>query len=495
MMIMFTGSSIAIVATLGGVGYVVLLCIYRLFFHPLAKYPGPRLAALSDLWYAASWTSGRHPFIMERTHGKYGGVVRIAPNELSFATPQAYRDIYGHAVKGKQTFLKGAFYDFDGTSPGIVSIISPQEHARQRRYLAHAFSAKALHDQEVVIHQYVDMFLDQIERIGRPEGAGINLDEAFTWLTFDIIGDLTFGESFHAVAQGKTNFWVSLIIDGCYFNGLSSLRKRLPIINLALPFMLPKNAAAMFAEHHRLTEEKLDKRLEMGDSRHRSDFFSYILRKGGSEVPKSELIQQASTLIVGGSETTTTCLLVLSYFLLKNTTYLDKLNEEVRGAFSSIDEITGEAAAKLPYLNAVIEESLRIFPPGPFGLPRVCPGAVIDGHEVPEGVTVSVDPWAMSHSPRCWKDPHSFRPERWMDESCSDNKEASQPFSRGPRACLGINLAYLEMHIILAKMVFKYDWELVNEELNFVNESKLFFMWKKPPVMVRFHPRKGSLSK
>ncbi|KAF5483981.1 Cytochrome P450 monooxygenase BOA3 [Colletotrichum fructicola] len=477
------------VSTIAVASYFLVICIYRLVFHPLAKFPGPKLAAISDLWYALAWTSGRHPFIMEKTHLKYGEVVRIAPNELSFATVPAYRDIYGHTMKGKRPFYKTSWYQTTGDQPDIVTVLDPQEHTRQRRYLAHAFSAKALHDQEVVIHRYVDLFLAQLGRIGCAGGPGINMEEAFTWLTFDIIGDLTFGESFDAVGQGKTNVWVSIIIDGGYFNMLSSLRRRLPLMNLILPFMLPKDSAAKYAMHNRLTGEKLDKRLEMGDSAHRDDFFSYILRKGGNEVSRAELVNQSSTLIVGGSETTATCLLALAYYLLKDRARLDKLNEEVRAAFGSVGEITGESASRLPYLNAVIEESLRIFSPASFGLPRTCPGAIIDGHMILEGVTVSVDQWATSHSPLYWKDPYSFMPERWLDDSFGDNKEASQPFSKGPRACLGSNLAYLEMKIIVAKMVFLYDWELVSKEVDLMGQARLFLMWKKPALMVRFHRR------
>ncbi|KAL3298791.1 isotrichodermin C-15 hydroxylase (cytochrome P-450 monooxygenase CYP65A1) [Colletotrichum asianum] len=415
MLSMKFSTALIAVSAIAVASYFLVICIYRLTFHPLAKFPGPKLAAISDLWYALAWTSSRHPFIIEKAHLKYGEVVRIAPNELCFATVPAYRDIYGHTMKGKQPIYKTSWYQ--------------------------------------------------------------------------TTGDLTFGESFDAVGQGKTNVWVSIIIDGGYFNMLSSLRRRLPLMNLVLPFMLPKDSAAKYAMHNRLTGEKLDKRLEMGDSAHRDDFFSYILRKGGNEVSRAELVNQSSTLIVGGSETTATCLLALAYYLLKDRARLEKLNEEVRAAFGSVGEITGESASRLPYLNAVIEESLRIFSPASFGLPRTCPGAVIDGQMIPEGVTVSVDQWATSHSPRYWKDPYSFIPERWLDESYGDNKEASQPFSKGPRACLGSNLAYLEMKIIVAKMVFLYDWELVSKEVDLMAQARLFLMWKKPALMVRFHRR------
>lgn len=104
---------------------------------------------------------------------------------------QAYRDIYGHATRNKKMFIKGTWYEADAEFPGIVSVRDPAQHSRQRKYLAHAFSAKALRSQEFIIHQYVDMFLFQLGRIGNSDGSGINLDEAFNWLTFDIIGNTT----------------------------------------------------------------------------------------------------------------------------------------------------------------------------------------------------------------------------------------------------------------------------------------------------------------
>lgn len=116
-------------------------------------------------------------------------MVRIAPNELSFATVQAYHDIYGHATKIKKRFVKSSWYDTAGDHPGIVTVRDPAEHSRQRKYLSHAFSAKSLRGQENLIHHYVDMFIGQLAKLGNSGGPGINIEEAFNWLTFDIIGN------------------------------------------------------------------------------------------------------------------------------------------------------------------------------------------------------------------------------------------------------------------------------------------------------------------
>lgn len=128
--------------------------------------------------------------------------MRISPNELSIATPTAMKEIYGHAPKGRSIFLKSAWYS---GAPGPVNIASardPKVHQEYRRAMAHAFSSKALRLQTDVVIEYIDKFIKQIERYGS-NAAGIPMEEWFNWLTFDIIGDLAFGESFGAVENGK----------------------------------------------------------------------------------------------------------------------------------------------------------------------------------------------------------------------------------------------------------------------------------------------------
>ena len=130
--------------------------------------------------------------------------MRIAPNELSFASATSIKSIYGHVTKGHKPFLKTTWYDGQavGLEPGSLVIeTNPKIHQGARRSLSHAFSAKALEDQSNVLQHYTDQFVDQLFRHGNiPEG--ISLDEWFNWLTFDIVGDLAFGESFDAVLEG-----------------------------------------------------------------------------------------------------------------------------------------------------------------------------------------------------------------------------------------------------------------------------------------------------
>ena len=130
-----------------------------------------------------------------------GPIVRIAPNELSFSTVDAFKTIYGHASKGKPVLLKGPWYDRPVSKPNIVSTRDPQEHSDQRRQLANAFSARGLRDQAEVVYDYENLFVQQLEKHAMK--APVDIAQWYNWFTFDVIGDLAFGEPFGALAQGE----------------------------------------------------------------------------------------------------------------------------------------------------------------------------------------------------------------------------------------------------------------------------------------------------
>ncbi|KAI1435644.1 cytochrome P450 monooxygenase-like protein [Xylaria sp. CBS 124048] len=479
----------ALAVTLGVILYYTAQSIYRLFFHPLAKYPGPKLAAISDLWWVWGLTTERLPMIERDLHKKYGDVVRIGPNELSFSTPEAYQEIHGHVSKGKTRFTKTEFYENDDPTPRITSARDPEVHARQRKALSHAFSTRSLREQEEIVMKYVDGFVRQMGNLGQNGKKGLNMSETFNWLTFDVIGDLAFGEPFGGVEKGETHMWVAILLDSVYQAQTTYLKRKILILNYILPYFMPKGSAENLKKHRALSKAKSEKRLQLGDTG-RADFFSHMLQRNTMTV--KEMMSQTSSLIIAGSETTATSLTATTWFLLKYPECLAKLQQEVRGAFKSVDEITGDLAASLPYLHAVIEESLRLFPPAPFALPRHSPGAVIDGNYVPKGTVVSVAPLSMTRDPRYWRDPDSFRPERWVGDGYGDEKKASQPFSMGSRACLGINLAYMEMNLTLAKLIWKYDWELAVPLDDWVDDCKQRILWKKADLWVNYHPRVGA---
>lgn len=150
----------------------------------------------------------------------------------------------------------------------------------------------------------------------------------------------------------------------------------------------------------------------------------------------------ARVILVAGSDTTATLMSGAIFLLTTHPRVLEKLTHEVRSSFANDEEITLLSVRKLDYMLACINESLRRYPPVAAGLPREVPkgGAMVAGHFVPEGTAVAVWHWAINHDPNHFKKPMEFHPERWTGDHAfkGDKLDAVQPFSYGPRNCIGM---------------------------------------------------------
>ncbi|KAJ0344631.1 hypothetical protein COL154_004425 [Colletotrichum chrysophilum] len=177
--------------------------VYNLFFHPLARFPGPILARISPLPYVIALLRGRIPFWVKACHDKYGPVVRVSPNELSFDNEAAWKDIYG-SRPGHKNFHKDPIHVGSIQSvPGVstITMANDADHARQRRALSHAFSTKALLEQEYIVKSYIDVFslkMRESAKLGKP----VNVVDWFAYTMFDIIGDMALGEPFGCLTSG-----------------------------------------------------------------------------------------------------------------------------------------------------------------------------------------------------------------------------------------------------------------------------------------------------
>lgn len=190
----------------------------------------------------------------------------------------------------------------------------------------------------------------------------------------------------------------------------------------------------------------LNRRLDAVNDDHH-DFIWYVLKQRDKfDLRKEEIIANSALFILAGSETTANSLCGLTARLLQNRKAYDKLVKEIRDEFDSEEAINHDQTMRMEYLNACINEGLRASPPITPGLLRTVPddNEVIDGHPVAKGTTVSVSAWAAAHNPANFARPDEFIPERWIDDSFkNDHFRSSQPFSIGPRACLGKKLVRL----------------------------------------------------
>ncbi|KAF9776196.1 hypothetical protein IL306_005670 [Fusarium sp. DS 682] len=375
-----------------------------------------------------------------------GPVFRVSPNELSFASLKSWKDIYGHAVGKKQTLVKSEFYDMYGAgfrSLCIGSERDPQKHRKMKQSLTAAFSTKALREQEEIVANVVDAFVDKIGKLGGPKSDGLDMTKWYEMLAFDVLGEMAFGESFGCIEDGKPHFWQELILDHLFFITVADNLRRFPLVptiaRLLFPFI-----SAVSKTHTNYTRAKVDRRLASKSGR--KDLMSNLLSKVESgEIEKEEMTAHASTLVIAGGETVATFLAGTTYYLLKyrENGVWDKLCQKVRDHFKTYEEINAASAQQLPYLQAVISEGLRIYPPGSQGFPRISPGTDIDGHWVPQGTEVYTSAYTVTHDEKYFPDPYQFDPNRWLDPNSKSVKEASQPFSLGARGCLGQKYVHL----------------------------------------------------
>ncbi|KAE8374210.1 cytochrome P450 [Aspergillus bertholletiae] len=472
--------------------YVFSAAIYNLYFHPLRSFRGPRLYAISRVPWSFKLISGKSIFKVMELHERYGEIVRIAPNELLFQSSRAWDDIMGHRKWPVEENAKEPLL-YTREVPDIVSS-KQHDHRRFRRILSPLFSAKAIQDQQALVLPYINLLIRQLHLKGQDGALALDATHWFNWTAFDIVANLMFGEPFGCLLDGYYHPWVAMFVDNTKAIFLLNYSKYFSFLSAALYYVVPRLLKKKMEEHARLTKENVQKRLHRGGQQHLDWIHTMSRNKEGKGMSISEMEANSNVIIIAGSETTATALSGATYYLTSNPAVLEKLSSEVRSNFRSFDEIDLVSVHQLPYLHAVIEESLRMFPPLPMGLPRITPqgGNMICGNFIPGNTILSIWHYPTYRSPRFFTKPDSFMPERWMGDPrfSNDQKRAFQPFHTGPRNCAGRHLAYAEMKAILARIVFDFDMHLSPESQNWESSLRAYALWEMPPLMVYFEPRR-----
>ncbi|KAF2665808.1 averantin oxidoreductase [Microthyrium microscopicum] len=478
--------------------YYTGVVIYNRFFHPLAKFPGPFLNSVSDLPGIVWVLQGRLPFKTHRLHEKYGPVVRLSPNELAFNSHEAFTDIYGHKIGRKDLPKDPIHVGAVDPMPGVstISMADHDTHARQRKALSHGFSKKALWSQESIVQGFVDNLMDIFKGYEK-SGEAFDIVKWLNLITFDVIGDLSFGESFGCLENGDYHFWIHLIFLAVKVGAIEQATRRFAnpgsTTQKLLMKLIPSELRKQRKNHLDYSRTKVMKRIN-DTKTDRKDFIYYILKQADHyDLSQDEVIVNAALFIVAGSETTASSLSSFTNMMLRNPAVFAKLKHEIRTAFPSAKDINLASATELPYLNACIEENLRVFPPAPIGFLRTiqASGDVIDGMHIPGGTAVSVSTWCAAHASANFRKPDEFIPERWLDKGYETDKfAASRPFSLGPRGCIGKDLSYLEMRLVLCHLVWNFDIENADAAENWnpagdYSHIKAYSTWQKPQLFVK----------
>ncbi|KAF1970112.1 cytochrome P450 ClCP1 [Bimuria novae-zelandiae CBS 107.79] len=486
--------------------YVIVRAVYNLLFHPLAKFSGPKAWSASRIPYLFTLVTGQNSFRMKALHDKYGPVVRVAPNELHINDPRAWNDIYlrkSSEIRPPQWGMRPPGIDSYNVISGVGS-----DHARFRKALGIAFSEEAVKDYEPTVRSYFNKFTARIDDLVLNNN-GVAVVDMVKWsnfTTFDIIGELAWSKSYDCLDTGAGHAIMGVL---SHFQGviIAAAITYYPWINNALMAITPRSAfedlKMIFNDGH----ERLQTRIRTGPSGHPDvlgHLEEYNKQNPTAIITDDEIEQNVFSCLVAGSECLTTAFSGAIHYLLVYPSKLKRAQEEVRSAFSSETSINASDAAKLEYLNAVIEESLRLCPPLPDMLRRQLPGDVpttVAGQLIPPDTVVSVSCYSMFRSAEHFSSPDTFAPERflkkpddslkWSSDSPLNHNDmtAFKPWGVGPRECPAQPLARLEMRLFLAILLYRYDIRVAEGSyLTKWTSQQVFETWQKDPLHVEFSP-------
>ncbi|KAL2838596.1 putative cytochrome P450 [Aspergillus pseudodeflectus] len=483
-----------------GTGAVLGICVYRLYFHPLAKYPGPLLAKLTT-GYAVyhAYRRDLHTDVWA-CHEKYGDVVRYGPNRLIINSEPGLKTIYSHGAN----VHKAKGYEKVTQVPGVHASLCTLDNARHkklRRLLNLGLSDTNIRAMDGKLRNVASLFAsalgekeDRFDMSRRHVGDGDewtvakNMTHWCDFFTFDVMSELTFGQSYNLLGSSENHY----IIDGV----LGQMQRfgfllQFPLVEkLRLNRLLFPHAKAKAMRFNAKSRQIMEERKARGErgAATENDVFSHLLAANDSETGQGLSIQQlwveSNLLIIAGSDTSSTAMAALFFYLSRNPETYERVTKEIRSVFGSPEEVCqGPKLSSCSYLRACIQEAIRLSPAVSGAMWReVLPGGLtIPEHDllIPAGCEVGTGIWSLNHSSKYFPDPLTFHPERWISEEASGGaeevalaKQAFASFSVGPRNCVGKGLAMTELMLGMAAVLVRYDFRRAETRLGDIGEEE-----------------------
>ncbi|KAH0828216.1 Benzoate 4-monooxygenase [Fonsecaea pedrosoi] len=489
--------------------------VYQRWLSPLAKVNGPFWASLSPLWKLLAFNNGNFHETILALHEQYGPIVRIAPNEVIISDKSAIREIY-NTVQGRD-FLKTTYYDaFTAFRPTIFGQRDPYLHAQRKRIVSHGYSMNALQSMEKFVQERLQIFMSKMSAFAK-SGAEINLGKWCHFFAFDVIGELAFSEGFGMLETGVEDEHIRLINNQMEFGStIGMMPSLIPYTKWTwLPIPWLQSLQAGRERLKELTRSRVERRQEKVSDR--KDLLGRLIEAKdpvtGQMLDSIDLRTEAFSSIVAGSDSTSSALSYTFYHILGHPAVYENLTKELRTAFPERDYKTDETPptyadfGKLPYLQAVIKESLRLTPPATINLPRYVPegGRVVAGTYFPAKTIVGMSALPVHLNQETFgPDAAMFNPDRWVHGSGGITPEEMQrywmPFGHGSRQCIGKNVAMMELVKLVGTLLLYFDVELITTDTGFggntakklpeIPVSKSYFFARiRDPLMVRIRER------
>lgn len=463
---------------------LVLISIYKfilepLHFSPLAQIPGPKLYAFTKWRLAFDEWQGKRTQAIHQLHQRYGPVVRIGPNEVHFNSPSAMRTIYGPG----SGFGRTDFYRmFDVYGKQNVFTFGPSHlHAERKKLLAHFYS-KSNTIRGPVAEEVERKVQDYLKVIESTLKQGNEIFASLHWYSLDNITNFLYGPDLGGTSAMKGNLEHQRMLDDVldpsrrrlswclvHFAAITKwLYTRTGVLEGIFSPFLPMKKPATYTRiraHALKAMEDFSAATKAGKVPKASQnsvigrlWAHHESRKSGG-LSDLDIAAECSDHFLAGIDTTSDTLMFLVWALSlpQNRKYQGKLIEEARSVpKSELNEDANpkvETMDKLPYFDAIVKETLRLYAPLPASEPREPPqDTEIDGYFIPARTVVSMQPYSLHRNSDIFPDPLRWDPDRWLGDS-EQVKRMNKwwwAFSSGGRMCIGMHLALAEMALVPA---------------------------------------------
>ncbi|KAJ9608403.1 hypothetical protein H2200_007391 [Cladophialophora chaetospira] len=461
---------------------------------PLRTVPGPFLARFTKLWYLRNVWRGDFEKTNVALHKKHGSVVRIAPNYYSIDDADAIKTIYGHGTH----FVKAKWYIASGNpkseTPDIFTELNPTRHAENRRKVAALYSMSSLVPMEQNAIDCAKILVGKFTAFAE-QRVSFNLQVWLQYFAFDTIALITLSKRFGFLDTGTDNAGMIAALDhylrylskvGIYPEWHSFLMRVLSFFPNTGSRYLGIFTQQQVAEGQKTKPKSL---LEKDEAKQTDDFLTKLLRMHAlqpDKFPISAVFGTCMTNIGAGSDTTSVSLAGIMHQLMKSPATVAKLRQELDQAVEergSTEILSFQESQRLPYLQAVIKEGLRLHPATGFPMVRVVPkgGVQMCGRFFPEKTEVGVNTWvAHANKDMFGPDAEQFRPERWLEdpEKAAEMNRNILTFGAGSRTCIGKNISLLEISILIPELVRKFNFTLVDPNRPLESENVWFVKQK-----------------
>ncbi|CAO0800979.1 unnamed protein product [Mucor circinelloides] len=467
--------------------YVVADKLYNAFFGPLSNIPGPfwsRFIEFPKFYY--NRPSGTSYKAILGFHDKYGDVIRLGPDMVAVADKDMIKQ-----VLVTDDFPKAAIYEVFQRK-GAHTLFSTTDavwHKKRRRVVSPAFSIKYLNSLEPFMTTVTESLIHKIDSEIAQDHDDLNYGTVDIWslvqrLALDVIGETAFGQTFNMVEDNK-HFVPSAISQEMKSSAISVLYPTLS------KFILP-NGGKTNPKLQEFLTGVIEDRLHKTEGEKRKDILQFLIdvqhqAETDDTLTAESIMAETVLFLIAGSETTSNSIGFSLINLLRNPDKLKKLYEELDSVeFEQGQKVFHHEQLKhLPYLNAVIQETLRIDSIAAAGLSRRAPKDVMLGGRVfvPKDTTVICSLYHAQKSDKYYPHANEFRPERWIENENQDVKsqlDAFFTFSAGSRNCIGKNFALQEMRIAIATLLKTFEIQPIEQEMKDTEDRRQFITLTVP---------------